>query len=170
MLFNDGTLQDGFPGMFTSEYFCNIREFNETSSPCRIIPLVSEKFLAHNGLLYSCEFDFVDSSQLTLVMYHPGWPSKHRVTLPISATVSQSYSHNSDKYLLLGSNDDEDMRLLLIPLRGYDDRRPAEIKTIPLTWAQARAELNRLWEEEYGNGDYELPEGFGFDSDSDYGI
>lgn len=48
------------------------------------------------------------------------------------------------------------MRLLISPdYPSYG--RFAEIKTIPLTWAEAQAELNQLWEERYGNGDYEPP-------------
>lgn len=124
--------------------------------------------MAYNGLLYSCQLGFFsDVSQLTLVMYQPGWPEKHVVTLPISAIVPQSHRYHSCKYLLLGSNDDESMRLLLIPVRGYDDQRHAEMKTIPLTWAQARAELNRLWEQTYGEGDFEPRQDSDPDTDSD---
>ena len=144
MLFNHGTLQDYFYDTINADYFYNIKEFDETLSPCRNIPANSEELLAYDGLLYACKFDFSDLSQVRLVMYQPGWPQKYNVTLAIPATLSQSHRYNSRKYLLLGSDDDEGMRLLLIPVRGYDDRRPAEIKTIPLTWARARAELNRL--------------------------
>lgn len=127
------------------------------------MPFDSWELLAYDGLFYSCKSL---SSQHTLVMYQPGWPGKCCVTLSISVTISQSYADNRRKYLLLGNNDDESMRLLLIPLREYDDRRPVEVKTIPLTWAQARVELNRLWEEKYGKGEYKPPK----DSDSDWGM
>ena len=103
-------------------------------------------------------------------MYQPGWPEKLHVTVSLSVTTSRSYGYDSLKYLLLGSNDDENMRLLLVPVRDYrddNDRRGAEIKTIPLTWSQARAKLKRLWEEKYGKGDYEPPEESGPDSDYD---
>lgn len=105
-------------------------------------------------------------------MKQPGWPVKFHVTVSLSVTTSQLYRYDSLKYLLLGSNDDENMRLLLIPVPNYqdgDDRRGVEIKTIPLTWSQARAKLNRLWEEKYGKGDYEPSEESGSEFDAGKG-
>lgn len=155
MLSHDGTLERPLPG---ADYLYSVREFNETSSSCRHIPFNS-KLLAYHNRLYSCKFNFSNVSRHALTMYRPGWPRKYHVTLSISATISQSYSYNSHLHLLLGKHDDERMRLLLIPVNNYSgDRRPAEIKTIPLTWAQAQAELHRLWEEKYGKEDYESSE------------
>ena len=48
----------------------------------------------------------------------------------------------ADKYLLLGENDDEKMRLLIAP---HDDRAPI-IKTLSLTFAEARSRLQKEWE------------------------
>ena len=45
------------------------------------------------------------------------------------ANVSSLYSYRCRKLLLLGENDDQHLRLLLVP----DDDRPMEVKTIPVT-------------------------------------
>ncbi len=63
--------------------------------------------------------------------------------------MSQLFTVGDELYLLLGNNDDERMRLLLIP-RFSVDKRPAEIKPIHVTWREARAELDRLWDEKWG--------------------
>lgn len=141
-------------------FLCRITNFDRTPSLCRYLPCsysFSRHFLAYGGRLYSLQSASVDHSRLTLTMNQPGWPVQHNVHLSNWVIVSQIYKHDVSISLLLGKNDDERMRLLISPW-GYGDRRFAEIKTIPLTWAEAQAELNRLWEKRYGNGDYEPPE------------
>ena len=49
---------------------------------------------------------------------------------------------DADRFLLLGPNDNEKMRLLLVP---YDGRVP-EIRTLSLTFAEAKARLEEKWE------------------------
>lgn len=56
--------------------------------------------------------------------------------------LSSSYAHRCQVFLLLGRTDDEYMQALLIP----DNDDAPEIKTIPLTWAKARAILDQKWE------------------------
>lgn len=48
----------------------------------------------------------------------------------------------ADRYLLLGANDDQKMRLLIAP---HDERSPV-IKTLSLTFAEARARLEKKWQ------------------------
>lgn len=47
----------------------------------------------------------------------------------------------ADRYLLLGANDDDKMRLLIAP---HDERDPV-IKTLSLTFAEARSRLEKEW-------------------------
>ena len=47
----------------------------------------------------------------------------------------------ADRYLLLGANDDEKMRLLIAP---HDERAPV-MKTLSLTFAEARSRLEKEW-------------------------
>jgi hypothetical protein len=85
-------------------------------------------------------------------MYQPERTTSYRVELSLSnlVTISQLYIIGDELYLLLGKNDDERMRLLLIP--GFSvDKRPVEIKATYLTWREARAKLDRLWDEKYGS-------------------
>ncbi|KAL9628778.1 MAG: hypothetical protein Q9164_007148 [Protoblastenia rupestris] len=58
------------------------------------------------------------------------------------ANFSSLYSYRCRKLLLLGENDDQHLRLLLIP----DDDRPVEVKTIPVTWFEIRELLDRKWD------------------------
>ena len=56
-----------------------------------------------------------------------------------------SYSSHlaaADRCLLLGANDDERMRMLIAP---HDGRTPV-IKTLSLTFAEARARLEKEWQ------------------------
>lgn len=123
------------------------------SSPCQHIPSGSDS-LVYDGRLYTCRLDRGDSSQLRLAMYQPGWPEEYHVSLLNLATFPQSHHSYNAKFFLLIKDDHESMSVLLPP----DSKKKiyyAEIKKIRLTWAQARAELNRLWEEKYGTRDYE---------------
>ena len=65
------------------------------------------------------------------------------------AHLSASYADRSKIYLILGKTDDEHMHALVIP----DNREAPELKRIPLTWAEARAILQRKWEDKYGSVD-----------------
>ena len=56
-----------------------------------------------------------------------------------------SYSSHlaaADRFLLLGADDDERMRMLIVP---HDGRTPV-IKTLSLTFAEARARLEKEWQ------------------------
>ena len=149
-------MNDGILGHNASNsvYFYNWKEFNETSSPCRYLECKTT-FLTHHGGLYSYHIGMDDTLQPTLVRYQLGWPEKYYVSLLLPANIRQSYIHRgaehenqSSQYLLLGNNDYENMRVLLMPFRERrGDKRSAVIQKIPLKWAQARAELDRLWEE-----------------------
>ena len=98
------------------------------------------------------------SLELRLRKFGPrGWhkPVK-RACLYNLAYLSSSYANRSKIYLILGNTDDEHMHVLVIP----DNREAPELKTIPLTWAAARAILQRKWEDQYGSV------GSGVDSDT----
>ena len=53
-----------------------------------------------------------------------------------------SHLADADRFLLLGANDDEKMRMLIAP---HDGRTPM-IKTLSLTFAEARARLEKEWQ------------------------
>lgn len=48
-------------------------------------------------------------------------------------------------FLILGKTDDVKLRCMIVP----DDHRPAEIKTLPITWAKAQEMLDQEPEEKY---------------------
>ena len=74
-----------------------------------------------------------------------GWSGvDYRVYLENLAYVSSFYADQCQVFLLLGRTDDDYMHVLLIP---KNDCAP-ELKTIPLTWAEARAKLDQKWEED----------------------
>lgn len=64
-----------------------------------------------------------------------------RVGIPNLVHFSSSYAYRCQVFLILGRTDDEYLQALLIP---NDDDAP-ELKTIPLTWANARAILDQKW-------------------------
>ena len=53
-----------------------------------------------------------------------------------------SHLADADRFLLLGANDDGKMRMLIAP----DDGRTPVIKTLSLTFAEARARLEKEWQ------------------------
>lgn len=60
-----------------------------------------------------------------------------------------SYSSHlaaADRYLLLGASDNDKMRLLIAP---HDERAPV-IKTLSLTFAEARSRLEKEWRRLHG--------------------
>ena len=109
----------------------------------------TKRYLATDGALYKLEFD--DSYTVQLSLYKSGFTKRtvaeHRVCLPNLTHLSSHYANASKIFLILGKTDNDYMHILVIP---YNDRAP-ELKTISLTWAEARAILNRKWEEVYGN-------------------
>ena len=52
---------------------------------------------------------------------------------------------DADRFLLLGANDQERMRMLIAP----DDGRTPVIKTLSLTFAEARSRLEKKWQRLY---------------------
>ena len=65
------------------------------------------------------------------------------------AYLSSSYAKGSSVYIILGKTDEDQMHALVIP----HNREAPELKTIPLTWAEAQAILQRKWEDRYGSFD-----------------
>lgn len=126
------------------------------SSPCRRFRsnfrAGGAEILCYNDRFYSLKDDGPNPYPYSFVMYRLGWPKKCHVSLPYPVAISKLFG-TPFLYVLLGDNDDERLRTLAIPASRYI-RHPAEIKTSRLTWGEAQAELNRRWEEKYGDGDY----------------
>ena len=110
-----------------------------------------ERCLATDGAFY--ELDFSGNGTLQLALIKPEFTkwdvAKHRVCLPNLAHISSYYYERSysNTFLLLGKTDEDYMQILVAP---RDDRAPV-LKTILLTWREARVMLNRKWEEKYGH-------------------
>ena len=71
---------------------------------------------------------------------------QHQVDPPVYLDNIACYSSrlaDSYRYLLLGENDDEDMRLLIVP----DEGRSLEIKPLSLTFNEAKRRLEAKWEQ-----------------------
>lgn len=66
---------------------------------------------------------------------------KPAVLLRNIASYSSQFA-TADRFLLLGANDDEKMRLLIAP---HDEKTPV-IKTLSLTFAEARSRLEKEWQ------------------------
>ena len=70
------------------------------------------------------------------------WRSMRPAVLLRNIAFYSSHFVAADRYLLLGANDDERMRLLIAP---HDERTPV-IKTLSLTFAEARSRLEEEWQ------------------------
>ena len=79
------------------------------------------------------------------------------VSLPNLVAVSASSYGSRHSYLLLGETDDVKLRSLIVPR----DDQPPEIKTLAISWAEARDMLDRKWEEKYGGEETNSEEGYG---------
>lgn len=71
--------------------------------------------------------------------------AEYEIRLPNLTHISSLYARQCRVFLLLGRSDQDDMHLLIVPSNGY----APELKTIPLSWADARAMLNETWEYEW---------------------
>ena len=72
-----------------------------------------------------------------------GFWTDTRPRIQLNNITSCSLNHaDANHYLLLGANHDEKMRLLIVP---RDDGTPV-IKTMSLTFTEARSRLEREWE------------------------
>lgn len=74
--------------------------------------------------------------------------AKKSVGLPNLVSLSSTLASKRKAFLLLGRTDEDQMHVLLVPT--FDNECAAEVKTIPLTWAEARAKLDQMWEEKWG--------------------
>ena len=107
-----------------------------------------KEILAIDGAFYQLYRYGDDTIGLSLSKHEPTrWGvAKNNVYLPDLVYYSPLYAHRVREFLLLGKTDEEQMQVLLVP----DDDRPPELKSVPLTWAEARTILDRKWEKEYG--------------------
>lgn len=100
--------------------------------------LISRKL--HKGYLY--EEDFNISSQLQ---------DAERVHLD-NVVIYPSSLSDSDRFLLLGENDDEKMRLLIAPCEGH----ALEIRPLSLSFNEAKRRLGAEWEKRRALQDQEV--------------
>lgn len=103
-----------------------------------------QRNLAVDGAFYTAYISRENSLVLALAKPEPterdGAPES--VYLPDLVHFSSSFASRCKVFLLLGKTDEENMHALLI----RDNDNAPEIKTIPLTWARARAILDQKWE------------------------
>ena len=131
---------------FGAPEFQIIKDFVEVSTTSfRYI----QRYLATDGALYELYDPAGHTIQLSLTkLEFTKWGVATRdVDLPNLVHVSSHYAYKSEFFLLLGKTDEDPMHLLVVP----NDENAPELKTIALTWAEARAMLNRKWEEKYGH-------------------
>ena len=69
------------------------------------------------------------------------WKGTEPIVVLRDVAAYSSHHAVADRYLLLGANDDEKMRLLIAP---HDEKAPV-IKTLSLTFAEARSRLEKEW-------------------------
>ena len=129
-------IYDGYPRSHIAlfgEYVIKPEEVDRTS--CR---LVSKKLPKDNP----CEEDFSITSQIR---------DDQRVSLD-NVVCYPSYLSDSDRFLLLGENDDEKMRLLIAPREG----RALEIRPLSLSFNEANRRLEVEWEKRRALKDQEI--------------
>lgn len=107
-----------------------------------------EQFLAIDGTFYELERSFTNSIYLLSTKTEPPRRNVARKKVWLDNLVHFSFSNGNycRLFLILGKTDNDYMHALMVP---EDDGAP-ELKTIPLTWAEARAILDRYWEDQYG--------------------
>ena len=109
----------------TSRYICNYRALSQDNS------LV----IFHDEDNTSVELELVKFGDRGF------WRGRRPVVCLSDIASYSSHSAAAYRFLLLGENDDERMRMLIAP---YDERTPV-IKTLSLTFAEARARLEKEW-------------------------
>ena len=107
-----------------------------------------EGILAIDGAFYQLFVTVEGSILLQLSKPEPTrWSvAKSKVHLRDLVYCSSLYADRARVFLILGKTDEEQMHVLVVP---ENDCAP-ELKSVPLTWAEARAILDRKWEKEYG--------------------
>ena len=70
------------------------------------------------------------------------WRGNRPAVLLEDIASYSSHWADADRFLLLGASDDEKMRMLIAP---HDERTPV-IKTLSLTFAEARSRLEKEWQ------------------------
>ena len=109
-----------------------------------------EEILANDGAFYQLYDYGSDSIGLSLSKPEPTKRviARHSVDLPDLVFLSSLYSDRARKFLVLGKTDEDQMHVLLVP----DNDCAPELKSVPLTWAEARAILDEKWEKKWGKG------------------
>lgn len=119
------------------------------------VSLTSQRYIARclavDGTFYKLVHSTNNSSSLSSAKAEPTRRdvATKRVWLDNLVQFLPSNGNNCRLFLILGKTDNEYMHALMVP---YDHGAP-ELKTIPLTWAEARAILDRKWEDKYGSAE-----------------
>lgn len=109
-----------------------------------------ENHLASDGALYELQTYNVFSVGLRFTK-----PESTRRKIAINRVYLSDLVHSSSLYptnrcrifLILGETDNDYMHALMVP---EEDGAP-ELKRIPLTWAEARAILDKMWEKRWNS-------------------
>lgn len=108
-----------------------------------------ETYLAADGTFYELVYFSANSVALSCTKTEPtrGDVAPKSVSLYDLVHFSSLYADRCRIFLILGKTDDDYMHALIVP----DDDRAPELKTMPLTWAEARAILDRKWKDKYAS-------------------
>lgn len=129
-------------------------------------PRCTERFLAIDGTFYELtKISTVNSFSLNSTKAEPARRNvaTNRVWLGNLVNFSSLPTGKCRLFLILGKTDNDHMHALMVP---EDDGAP-ELKTIPLTWAEARAILDEMWEGFWGSVDSDVDPDTNPDLDSD---
>ena len=115
----------------------------------------TESVFATDGSFYKLD-DHVEYS-IGLELFKPK-PKRSEIAMKRSVQLenlvhfSSSYGKRCWRFLILGKTDKDYMQALIIP---ENDCAP-ELKSIPLTWSEARAILDKKWEDKFGSADSDI--------------
>lgn len=124
-----------------------------------------EQYLIVDDTLYELRYSSANSVFLSCTKTEPTREDVATKKVGIKDLVhfSSLYTDRCRIFLILGKTDDDYMHALIVP----DDDRAPELKTIPLTWAEARAILDRKWKDKHGSVESDVDSDTESDLDSD---
>lgn len=133
------------PWGFKPQYQIIKEEIKVSLTSCRYIH--DERPQTIDGSFYEVCVKDGQTVQLTLnKLSTRGSPAYLEACLPNLTHFSSLYVNACEVFLLLGRTDEDDIHVLIVPSNDY----APELKTIPSSWADARAMLDEKWEYEWG--------------------
>ena len=108
-----------------------------------IFPLLKNVLSLDNSLVIFHDDDNT-SVKLELIKFDDEgfWRGTRPAVLLRNIASYSSHLAAADRFLLLGENDDEKMRMLIAP----DDGRTPVVKTLSLTFSEARVRMEKEWQ------------------------